>query len=105
MERLPYIQNDRERKTFLEVAVNAAFRSNQEWDERFGHGPIAAGLDYNILGRLNAMSWSQKLELTPEEIYTRLSNAASNQKTRWVKQLTFAKSHEEYLNDRFYQNN
>ena len=89
--------------TFFNTASNAAFRSNQEWDYRYGYGPIAAGLDYNILGRLNAENWKDALELTPKEIYDKLSNTALSQRKQWIADLTLEKTHEEYLNDRFYQ--
>ena len=103
MERLPYVQSKREMNTFFNTASNAAFRSNQEWDYRYGYGPIAAGLDYNILGRLNAENWKDALELTPKEIYDKLSNTALSQRKQWIADLTLEKTHEEYLNDRFYQ--
>jgi|TARA_B100000035_G_scaffold285443_1_gene269009 tryptophan halogenase len=105
MERLPYVQSKREMNTFFNTASNAAFRSNQEWDYRYGYGPIAAGLDYNILGRLNAETWKDVLELTPEDIYDKLSNTALTQRNQWITDLTLEKTHEEYLNDRFYQGN
>jgi len=103
LERIGYeyhATHPAEMQAFVDLAFARCYQ--QRWNDNLGYPPIAAGLDYSILGRFAAEAFVANSGMSESQLMDTLTEIANNQKAAWAEQHKGAISHEEYLATRIH---